>query len=562
MTNYCPQASSDPASRTGWGVDLNRNNSVGSLFDGYFGASSSCTNEVFAGPSEASEPEIRNELWVTSTFPNIKFSNNIHSYGGYFMWAPGSYKADTSGLRETLPAPNIGIEKYFFKAADNILNRIKEYRGTAILPQRTGPISDVLYSAAGNSADEQWYNRGIIAYSFETGADRFTSTTTGTAQTEVGFQPNFTTEGQHESMEFAAGNYGLLESALEYSNDVTPPVVEAESSDDIVASQTPINVRFKMVSEPSQIWYTTDGSAPTTASAQYQAQGPRRPGQVFTYDHTTTLRWLAIDIKGNQSTGSKTFFVETDAPTTTATLNPAAPNGQDGWYLTPVTVTLTATDGVNGSGVDKTEYRVDGGVYQPYSAPFSIGSDGPHTVGFRSTDRAGNVEAEKTVTFKVDNPILGTRQLGTMTDTLSSTQPEAYRNVATATGTVDHLTVYVASGTTAPWLVAGIYTDGGNGHPKTLLSQQQILLTKGAWNTVTFPAVQIAQGTPYWIAVQGDAGILKIRTNSGGHGTQNSEWGKRRNQDWLPTTWTTDKVFLLDGPLSAYTVPTVGGGGT
>ena len=68
---------------------------------------------------------------------------------------------------------NIGVEKYFFQAGDRILNRIKEVRNTAILPERTGPIADVLYSAAGNSADEHWYNRGVIAYSFETGADRF-----------------------------------------------------------------------------------------------------------------------------------------------------------------------------------------------------------------------------------------------------------------------------------------------------------------------------------------------------------------------------------------------------
>ena len=64
---------------------------------------------------------------------------------------------------------NIGVEKYFFEAGDQILNRIKDVRNTAILPERTGPIADVLYSAAGNSADEHWYNRGVIAYSFETG---------------------------------------------------------------------------------------------------------------------------------------------------------------------------------------------------------------------------------------------------------------------------------------------------------------------------------------------------------------------------------------------------------
>ena len=85
------------------------------------------------------------------------------------MWAPGAYIAQG---RVTLPAPNIGIEKYFFEVADTILSHIRSSRNTAILPQRVGPIADVLYSAAGNSADENYYKRGIIAYSFEAGAQR------------------------------------------------------------------------------------------------------------------------------------------------------------------------------------------------------------------------------------------------------------------------------------------------------------------------------------------------------------------------------------------------------
>ena len=92
----------------------------------------------------------------------IKFANNIHTHGGYFMWAPGAYKATG---RVTLTAPNIGIENYFFDVANTILSGIKSSRNTVILPQRTGPIADTLYSAAGNSADEQYYKRGIIAYS-------------------------------------------------------------------------------------------------------------------------------------------------------------------------------------------------------------------------------------------------------------------------------------------------------------------------------------------------------------------------------------------------------------
>ena len=112
-----PYVNSDPASRNAWGVDLNRNNTAGTIFDGYIGASYSCTSEVYAGPAEASEPEIKNELWVADTFSNIKFSNNIHSFGGYFMWAPGAYLPDrrratsftpTSASRSTSSPPATG----------------------------------------------------------------------------------------------------------------------------------------------------------------------------------------------------------------------------------------------------------------------------------------------------------------------------------------------------------------------------------------------------------------------------------------------------------------------
>ena len=42
MPNYCPTTgNSDPAARTTWGVDMNRNSGEYSLFDGYFGASTS-----------------------------------------------------------------------------------------------------------------------------------------------------------------------------------------------------------------------------------------------------------------------------------------------------------------------------------------------------------------------------------------------------------------------------------------------------------------------------------------------------------------------------------------
>jgi hypothetical protein len=371
-----PYVNSDPASRNQWGVDENRNNTVGTLFDGYIGASYSCTSEVYTGPAEASEPEIKNELWVADTFKNIRFSNNIHSFGGYFMWAPGTYLPDRSE-GEAVHA-NIGIEKYFFAAGDTILNRIKEHRGTAILPARTGPIADVLYSAGGNSADEHWYRRDVIAYSFETGADRYINTSLsvasavgaegiraqnrngydtgdqivvdegsanaetrivasvvnpnppspepnvllteplsqahpvgavlggGTLQQGVGFQPDYSLEGKHEALEFAAGNYGLLESAFDYARDRTPPQVRMTGP---TVSPSPVDTTFEFVNEPSVIRYTTDGSAPTASSRLWDATGPREPGEVFHVTETTMFRWRAEDIKGNVSTGAQRFVI-------------------------------------------------------------------------------------------------------------------------------------------------------------------------------------------------------------------------------------------------------------
>ena len=327
MSNYCPpgSASGNVGNRNNWGVDLNRNATIGSVFDGYDGASATnCTSDTFAGPFEGSEPEMKNELWVADTFPKIKFAINIHTHGGYFMWAPGAYKAQG---REPLPSPNIGVEQYFFEVSETILSHIKDSRDTVLLPERTGPISEVLYSAAGNSADDQWYRKGIISYSFEAGAERMTvnPTTGAISRTSVGFQPCFggpgtsgsmgtacgtvdnpnallVNEGRLSTQEFADGNYGLLQGALEYSQDVTAPDVSIDYSAAQTAGEE-IRYRFKWNDEAAVIHYTTDGSEPTTNSPTYESQGIRMPGQVLTLSApgAYTIKWIAVDIKGNVS---------------------------------------------------------------------------------------------------------------------------------------------------------------------------------------------------------------------------------------------------------------------
>ncbi|WP_228010336.1 M14 family zinc carboxypeptidase [Nonomuraea phyllanthi] len=210
MTNHCPPQQSDPALRNTWGVDVNRNYAVGSLSDGYFGASANCQSGTYAGPAEHSEPESRNVMWLADTYDNIRFAMNVHSYGGYFMWPPGAYKLDG---RVTLPRPSAEEEAYFLRSARTIEEAIAAERGTVTWPQQTGPVTDVLYSASGNSADELWYEHGVYGWDFEVGSDVWNAET---GRWEgVGFQPPFE-EGHAEAMEFASGLISLIGVAADY----------------------------------------------------------------------------------------------------------------------------------------------------------------------------------------------------------------------------------------------------------------------------------------------------------------------------------------------------------
>jgi uncharacterized lipoprotein YddW (UPF0748 family) len=93
--------------------------------------------------------------------------------------------------------------------------------------------------------------------------------------------------------------------------------------------------------------------------------------------------------------------LDTVAPVTAATLQPNAPDGQNGWYVSNVSVGLDATD--NCSGVNATEYSTDGGqTWQPYTGAFQLTDDGTHVVLFRSTDAAGNSETAQSLVVKLD----------------------------------------------------------------------------------------------------------------------------------------------------------------
>ena len=84
---------------------------------------------------------------------------------------------------------------------------------------------------------------------------------------------------------------------------------------------------------------------------------------------------------------------DTTAPVTTAAV---APQPVNGWNTGNVMVTLSTEAGAT------TEYKVGNGAYQTYSGPIPVSDEGTTVVTYRSRDADGNLEAEKTVTVKID----------------------------------------------------------------------------------------------------------------------------------------------------------------
>jgi Pro-kumamolisin, activation domain/Bacterial Ig-like domain (group 3) len=146
-------------------------------------------------------------------------------------------------------------------------------------------------------------------------------------------------------------------------------------------------------------------------------------GPEYAFGKTGCLSFVAGSCSGGVSQGCHTVHVEgwdnqgrttfgtygplcydTVSPVATASLSGTL-SGSD--YKNTATVTITATDAGStatpqtGSGVKNIHYQLNGGTLTSYSAPFAVGTNGANTVKYYATDKAGNVESTKTLTFGI-----------------------------------------------------------------------------------------------------------------------------------------------------------------
>jgi PKD domain len=192
------------------------------------------------------------------------------------------------------------------------------------------------------------------------------------------------------------------------------------------------------------------------------------------------------------------------------------------------------------------------------SSSYTLGSNNVgHTIRVvvTASNAGGSTPATSTATTVVSavestGMLVGSSTVQTNGDTSSAGSAEAFQYTAPASGTVHSLSLYVNSGSSAPAIVVGLYSDV-SGNPGTLLASATISSPAvGAWNPVGVSPVAVSSGSVYWLAALAPSGTLAIRdmANGGGGPTQNSASGSLKG---LPSSWSSGASWA-NSPASFY----------
>ena len=198
--------------------------------------------------------------------------------------------------------------------------------------------------------------------------------------------------------------YYILQNAT-LEADLTPPVVTFEfgapyyNGSNWVNSSTPIYINATDTHDYTLYYRIWNGSW-----QGWQSEALNKDVKLSLPDEGLHyIEYYAKDEFNNTSpVGNETVYVDNTPPSSTLSLNPLTPDGENGWYVSDVTINFTAID--DGSGVMAICYKIDDGNITDYSGEFTV-AEGSHTIYYFAVDNLGNREEMKEKTVKVDkNP--------------------------------------------------------------------------------------------------------------------------------------------------------------
>ncbi len=206
-----------------------------------------------------------------------------------------------------------------------------------------------------------------------------------------------TGEGEHTLEWFSedyAGNVEATQSARLRVDDTSPSTSIA-----VGVPKHQVVQLYVTSSTPLSLAAADGGAAPVgLALTEYRVDGASwspyaSPFTLAGSDGSRTIEYRSADLLGNrESVRALDIILDNSAPSTS--VSPSAPP-----FSSDALFALSAEDA--GSGVRRAEYRVDGGDWTSYAAPFTV-PQGHHTIGYRSVDNLGNTETERTLEVTIE----------------------------------------------------------------------------------------------------------------------------------------------------------------
>ena len=314
--------------------------------------------------------------WVT----DVRFSAN-----GGATWS--AWQALKASNAYTLPAG---------EGERTVTAQFRDHLGGLSPKVQTTVGLDTVAPSSGHDADGFWHRTSVTVHLVASDA------TSGVARSEYRLDADSTWHAG-TSVAVAApadhsadGVHTVSYRSLDLAGNVEP-AKSCQVRIDTTAPTTTDNADGAWHAAASALVLTPTDALSGVAKTEYRVDGGAwQSGALVSIasDGLHAVDYRSTDAAGNvEQIRSCEVKVDATAPVTT-------PSGaDDAWHASPVTVRLTASDAL--SGVALTEYRLDGGAWTAGSE-LTVTADGAHTLAYRSRDAAGNLEADKTVTVRID----------------------------------------------------------------------------------------------------------------------------------------------------------------